>query len=69
MTARPRADMTLAVGWSSNPAYQSQSQMQFNDPSFSDGPSVKARLVTLIAAVRTLMRSPSDGSPTPDRPG
>lgn len=49
-------DSTTSVGWSSSAAHQ-QSQLQFQDPSFGEGPGVKARMINLIGAVRTLMRS------------
>jgi hypothetical protein len=45
------------VGWSTQHPYHQQS---FVDPGFGggqDGPGVKARMINLISAVRTLMRS------------
>ena len=50
------------VGWSHSAVQQAQFQ-QYADPGFGgglqEGPGVKARLVNLIGAVRTVMRSRS----------
>jgi len=49
------------IGWSHSALQQSQFQQYSVDPGFGgqqEGPGVKARLVNLIGAVRTVMRIP-----------